>query len=103
MSFPRNQRASLSQSTSFPVRGTLISGSRKSSDEKQMKLDAKDARMNGMETASVVSNSSLTSTSRSNHSNRRGESSVDANAGRGLSARQTTFASMPSIRRSLVS
>ncbi|RWR85447.1 protein WVD2-like protein 4 isoform X2 [Cinnamomum micranthum f. kanehirae] len=101
MSFPRNQRASLSQSVSFPTRGTIISGSRKSTDEKQMKLDAKHAHMDGVETASVVSNGSLTSTSRSNHSNRRGEGSVDANAGRGLSARRTTLASMPSIRRSL--
>ncbi|KAJ8630923.1 hypothetical protein MRB53_024246 [Persea americana] len=100
MSSPRNQRASLSQSISFPTRGTIISGSRKSTDEKQMKLDAKHAHMDGVETASVVSNGSLTSTSRSNHSNRRGEGSVDANAGRGLSARRTTLASMPSIRRS---
>ena len=50
-----------------------------------MKLDAKHAHMDGVETASVESNGPLTSTFSSNHSNRRGEGSVDANVGRGLS------------------
>lgn len=72
-----------------------------------MTPDAKHTRMNAVEAAPMVSNSSLNSTSRSNHPNRRasaGVSSVNANAGSSrLSARQTTLASMPGIRRSLVS
>ncbi|XXG65385.1 hypothetical protein AAC387_Pa05g3099 [Persea americana] len=105
LSFPRNQRRGLSQSLSFPVKGILTSGSSKNIEEKKMTPDAKHTRMNALEAASMVSNSSLNSTSHLNHSNRRasaGVSSVNANAGSSrLSARQTTLASMPSIRRSL--
>lgn len=106
-SFPRNQRPGLSQSLSFPGRGILASGSRKSTDEKKLTSDAKHTHVSAGEAASIVSNSSLNSKSRSNHSNRRasaGVSSVDANTGSSrLSARRTTLASMPSISQSLVS
>ncbi|XP_058084602.1 protein WVD2-like 4 [Magnolia sinica] len=100
---PRNQRPSLSQSLSFPSRGILTSSLKKSIDEKQMKSDTKRAHVNVTDAASVVSNGSLTSTSRSNISNRRvsaGLSSMDAKMG-GLSARRTTLASMPGTLRSL--
>lgn len=104
MSFPRNQRPGLSQCLSFPARGVSARGSRKITDEKQLKLDSKHTHTNGVETASVISNGSLTSTSRSNHPNRHaaaGVNSIDASSGSRISARRATMASMPSMRRSL--
>ncbi|KAL5999277.1 hypothetical protein ACLOJK_040727 [Asimina triloba] len=99
---PPNKR-NLSQSVSFPSRGPFASSLRKSTDEKQMKSNGKNSFVNDAETASVVSNGSLTSTSRSNISNRRnsaGLSSMDAKMG-GASTRRTTWSSILGSSQSL--
>ncbi|XP_010247903.1 PREDICTED: protein WVD2-like 4 isoform X1 [Nelumbo nucifera] len=108
ISFSRTQRPSMSQSLSFPSRGMLTIGLKKSFDVKSVKLDSKHTRANDTESEASVSNGHATSsTSRVNNLNRKasnGVSSVDAKSnGGGFSARRTTLTSASSIRRSVVS
>ncbi|KAF8396346.1 hypothetical protein HHK36_017963 [Tetracentron sinense] len=105
--FSRNHKLTLSQSLSFPSRrGFLTNDMKNSIDAKPVKTDAKHSTSNGMEADAVVSNGSITSFSRLNHSNRRastGLNSTEANLnGGGISARRTSLASLPNnIRRSV--
>ncbi|XP_010263082.1 PREDICTED: protein WVD2-like 4 isoform X1 [Nelumbo nucifera] len=105
--FSRTQGQSLSKSLSFPSKGILTNGLKKSFDGKSVKTDTKHSRASSIETEAPVSNVPTTSTSRVNSLNRRpsvGLSTMDAkpNTG-GLSTRQSTITSRPSIRPSIVS
>ncbi|KAF8398004.1 hypothetical protein HHK36_016930 [Tetracentron sinense] len=103
--FSRNNRPSLSQSLSFPSKGGLANGMKKSIDGKPVKTDEKHSRSNGTEGKALVPNGSITSTSRLNHPNRRASTGVSSMEGHlnggGLSTRRTSTASLPSIRRSV--
>ncbi|KAJ4970492.1 hypothetical protein NE237_003591 [Protea cynaroides] len=103
---PRSQRPSLSQSMSFPARGILANGLKKSIDGKPVKTNAKHTQANGTETEVRVTSGQGITTSRRNLPYRRastGLSSVNANpSGSGPSSRRSTLASVPSIRQSMV-
>ncbi|XP_010247933.1 PREDICTED: protein WVD2-like 4 isoform X2 [Nelumbo nucifera] len=77
ISFSRTQRPSMSQSLSFPSRGMLTIGLKKSFDVKSVKLDSKHTRANDTESEASVSNGHATSsTSRVNNLNRKASNGV---------------------------
>lgn len=101
--FSRNQRL-LTQSLSFPSRGVCSDVLNKSIEVYPVKREVKHAQRNG--TRSQASGGPATSTSRLTHPNRPasiGLHSKEANTIGGTSGRQTSLASMPSIRCSVVS
>ncbi|KAL4200433.1 hypothetical protein AMTRI_Chr03g149530 [Amborella trichopoda] len=104
-------KPSLSQSLSFNSKGVLTSGIRKGIEGKPMKNDGKSSRVEGPDNASSLSNGSLASTMRSNHTvpqpfalatNRRASAGVHASEGNtsGVSNRRATLTSAPVARRS---
>ncbi|KAM4079310.1 hypothetical protein ACB094_09G108100 [Castanea mollissima] len=99
--FSRNQKL-LTQSLSFPSRGVCSDVLNKSIEVYPVKKEVKHAQRNG--TRSQASGGPATSTSRLTHPNRPasiGLHSKEANTIGGTSGRQTSLASMPSIRCSV--
>ncbi|XP_065624811.1 protein WVD2-like 4 isoform X2 [Quercus suber] len=99
--FSHNQRL-LTQSLSFPSRGVGSDVLNKSIEVYPVKKEVKHAQRNG--TRSQASGGPATSTSRLTHPNRPasiGLHSKEANTIGGTSGRQTSLASMPSIRCSV--
>lgn len=102
----RNQKASLSQSLSFPSKGGHGNLMKKSVDVTPVKSNSKQSSLaNGKKSNASSSEASLTSDSVKDHSNGQTLSEVtskETSAKKsGTSAKQTSTASAPSIKRSL--
>ena len=105
--FSRNQRATLSQSLSFPARGARADGLKKSTDAVSVKTEVKNGRVsNGTKTEASFANGAVTSASRLNYiPNRRASAGVqrkEQNTSSGASVQRTSLASIPSIKCSVV-
>ncbi|XP_042512253.1 protein WVD2-like 4 isoform X2 [Macadamia integrifolia] len=103
----RTQRPSrLSQSLSFPARGILANGLKKTTDSKPVKTNAKQTQTNGTGTEVPVPSGQGSTTSRQNLPKRRGSAGLSSESANpsvsGPSSRRTTLASVPSTRQSLV-
>ncbi|XVE75838.1 hypothetical protein DITRI_Ditri12bG0123500 [Diplodiscus trichospermus] len=99
-----NQRPVLSQSLSFPARGVHGDGLAKSIGGYPEKTNLKHADEKSTK-VQVPSNGSISSLSRSNHSNRRGSINMDSKpanmSGGGVTAWRTTLASLPNNRQAM--
>lgn len=100
----RSQRVVLSQSLSFPARGSRGDGMKKSVDGLLVKKEAKNARENGTRAEpTFATNGTVTSASALSRPSRRASAAVQPKEEikhNGPSARRATLTSMPSIKQS---
>lgn len=100
----RSQRVVLSQSLSFPARGSRGDGMKKSVDGLLVKKEAKNARENGTRAVpTFATNGTVTSASALSRSSRRASAAVQPKEEikhNSPSARRATLTSMPSVKQS---
>ncbi|KAM1936223.1 hypothetical protein ACFX15_013520 [Malus domestica] len=95
--FSRKERATLSQSRSFPAKGSRTDPMKKSIDVSPVKTEVKHARGNATKAEAPIS------VSRLNNATRRASTGVhskDGNTTGGAAIKRTSLASIPSIRSS---